>query len=180
MSFSGIRKTHAGSEPRLSPSNLTQSSIVYPELTLALATRSTDAVISELQRGHASSHNLPVREDNEGKIKKHQILEIGALEELEDTECEEDSEPAASKPQKLTERKRIQRAKFDSYIEGYLKIQASNSAIVLDDDRTTEWLVRQAESEHIIASPRDYQVELFEKAKEKNLIAVLDTGESTA
>lgn len=28
----------------------------------------------------------------------------------------------------------------------------------------------------IIHDPREYQLELFEKAKEKNIIAVLDTG----
>lgn len=28
----------------------------------------------------------------------------------------------------------------------------------------------------IISSPREYQTELFERAKEKNIIAVLDTG----
>lgn len=29
---------------------------------------------------------------------------------------------------------------------------------------------------NIISSPREYQTELFERAKEKNIIAVLDTG----
>ncbi|KAI0840705.1 hypothetical protein F5Y06DRAFT_285553 [Hypoxylon sp. FL0890] len=37
-------------------------------------------------------------------------------------------------------------------------------------------LVREAESEKIISSPREYQTELFERAKQKNIIAVLDTG----
>jgi endoribonuclease Dicer len=32
------------------------------------------------------------------------------------------------------------------------------------------------ESNVIITDPRDYQVELFEKAKTQNVIAVLDTG----
>lgn len=34
------------------------------------------------------------------------------------------------------------------------------------------------EGRRIITSPRDYQIELFEKAKEQNTIAVLDTGTS--
>ena len=33
------------------------------------------------------------------------------------------------------------------------------------------------ESQVIISDPREYQVELFERAKEHNIIAVLDTGE---
>ncbi|KAI0152527.1 hypothetical protein F4776DRAFT_652761 [Hypoxylon sp. NC0597] len=37
-------------------------------------------------------------------------------------------------------------------------------------------LVREAESERIISSPREYQTELFERAKQRNIIAVLDTG----
>lgn len=32
------------------------------------------------------------------------------------------------------------------------------------------------ESEVIITDPREYQIELFEKAKNQNIIAVLDTG----
>ena len=32
------------------------------------------------------------------------------------------------------------------------------------------------ESNVIISDPREYQVELFEKAKQQNIIAVLDTG----
>ena len=36
-------------------------------------------------------------------------------------------------------------------------------------------LIKQEVSAHI-TSPRDYQTELYQKAKEKNIIAVLDTG----
>ncbi len=32
------------------------------------------------------------------------------------------------------------------------------------------------ESNVIITDPREYQIELFEKAKNQNIIAVLDTG----
>ncbi len=37
-------------------------------------------------------------------------------------------------------------------------------------------LVRASGGTKIIQSPRDYQVELFERAKQRNIIAVLDTG----
>ncbi|KAI2620043.1 hypothetical protein GGR54DRAFT_602243 [Hypoxylon sp. NC1633] len=47
---------------------------------------------------------------------------------------------------------------------------------IKDEDKSMYLLVREAESEKIIASPREYQTELFERAKEKNIIAVLDTG----
>jgi len=38
-------------------------------------------------------------------------------------------------------------------------------------------LMAKQESTIIITDPREYQLELFEKAKKQNIIAVLDTGE---
>lgn len=37
-------------------------------------------------------------------------------------------------------------------------------------------LIAKQDSSVIITDPREYQLELFEKAKEQNIIAVLDTG----
>ena len=37
-------------------------------------------------------------------------------------------------------------------------------------------LIAKQDSSIIITDPREYQVELFEKAKKQNIIAVLDTG----
>lgn len=37
-------------------------------------------------------------------------------------------------------------------------------------------LMSKQESNVIITDPRDYQMELFERAKKQNIIAVLDTG----
>lgn len=47
---------------------------------------------------------------------------------------------------------------------------------IRDQDKSMHVLAQEAESEKIISSPREYQTELFERAKEKNIIAVLDTG----
>ena len=38
-------------------------------------------------------------------------------------------------------------------------------------------LMAKSESNVIITDPREYQLELFEKAKKQNIIAVLDTGQ---
>ena len=40
-------------------------------------------------------------------------------------------------------------------------------------------LMAKQESNVIITDPREYQMELFEKAKKQNIIAVLDTGKSS-
>ena len=50
-----------------------------------------------------------------------------------------------------------------------LELQDENAASLKD------MMIRQG-SERIIASPRDYQIELFQRAKQQNTIAVLDTG----
>lgn len=38
-------------------------------------------------------------------------------------------------------------------------------------------LMAKQESNIIITNPREYQLELFEKAKKQNIVAVLDTGQ---
>jgi len=48
---------------------------------------------------------------------------------------------------------------------------------VVDDALlSTRSLISKQESTVIITDPREYQVELFERAKKQNIIAVLDTG----
>ena len=39
-------------------------------------------------------------------------------------------------------------------------------------------LMAKQESNVIIGDPREYQIELFERAKKQDIIAVLDTGEA--
>lgn len=44
------------------------------------------------------------------------------------------------------------------------------------DTLSVRGLIAKQDSSVIITDPREYQVELFEKAKKQNTIAVLDTG----
>ncbi len=45
-----------------------------------------------------------------------------------------------------------------------------------DDALSTRNLYSKQESNVIISDPREYQTELYERAKQQNVIAVLDTG----
>ena len=45
-----------------------------------------------------------------------------------------------------------------------------------DEELSIRDLISKQESTVIITDPREYQVELFERAKKQNIIAVLDTG----
>lgn len=86
----------------------------------------------------------------------------------------------APRPRKISERKRADNAAFDLWIErNHLELSKGRSRLIVDDDKSVSALVRDFENKRIIASPRDYQLELFERAKTQNTIAVLDTGESS-
>ena len=45
-----------------------------------------------------------------------------------------------------------------------------------NDTLSVRSLIAKQDSSVIITNPREYQTELFEKAKKQNVIAVLDTG----
>jgi hypothetical protein len=84
---------------------------------------------------------------------------------------------APHKRRKITEKKRADAAAFAVELEKDFKRFTDHDNTPLgDQEKSLTWLVRDFESEKIIASPRDYQIELFEKAKLQNTIAVLDTG----
>ena len=100
--------------------------------------------------------------------------------EIDEDEDDDDLQPV-TKPPKITERKRKQNAIADRFMQHQnQKIIKEGNKIRPEDEamQSARWLVNQSEKRQIISSPREYQVELFEKAKEKNIIAVLDTGPS--
>lgn len=97
---------------------------------------------------------------------------------LEESSSEDDEAPSTEAVQPQTKRKVLNNLQFSRFIRDHQeKIYSSIPSNTLrDDEKSMYWLVREAESEKIISSPREYQTELFERAKQKNIIAVLDTG----
>ena len=120
------------------------------------------------------------------------------------SESDSESQPGEdAKPRKMSERRRIQNAKFTSWlVEAVLlafatyllkscrlsrraehvtkeEVKATIQATDIDDEALSiRNLMSKQESNVIITDPREYQTELFEKAKKQNIIAVLDTGMS--
>ncbi|XXG98379.1 accessory factor associated with RNA polymerase II [Hypoxylon texense] len=105
--------------------------------------------------------------------------ELGRSNNDNDSDSEDGnaSVAGAAQPQKVT-RKVLDNLQFSQFLRDHQeKIYTSlSSQAIKDQDKSMNLLVQEAESEKIISSPREYQTELFERAKEKNIIAVLDTG----
>ncbi|KAF4997885.1 hypothetical protein FGRMN_3524 [Fusarium graminum] len=81
------------------------------------------------------------------------------------------------KPRKTTEKKLRDNAVLKEWIEKSQREAAMNVATSSEPDRQSlAQLIHISESRRIIATPREYQLELFERAKEKNIIVVLPTG----
>lgn len=83
------------------------------------------------------------------------------------------------KPRKISQKKKIEQASFGLWLEANRdKLSKKPENRITDNDQSVGYLVKSWEGQKIINNPRDYQMELFQRAKEKNTIAVLDTGKS--
>ena len=84
------------------------------------------------------------------------------------------------KPKKISAKKQAANAAFDSWVEEHQEALARDQReAAIEAARFAGVDVLPAigfDSQRIITSPREYQVELFERAKQQNTIAVLDTG----
>ncbi|OLN97312.1 Dicer-like protein 1 [Colletotrichum chlorophyti] len=84
----------------------------------------------------------------------------------------------SERPRKISEKKRSDYAKFQSWLQskGADALMPANKSSAEISHASITYLVKEKENQRIIQSPREYQMELFERAKQKNIIAVLETG----
>jgi endoribonuclease Dicer len=143
------------------------SPIQPPSTTLIM--RTTDVVIADLVRYTGSQESIELSLDGESDLSAPVSDEEDVLEDLQ----------SFPKQRQITERKRHHNAIADTLVQK-INQQLVNEGLKLrpedEAQQSARWLVNQTENRQIISSPREYQLELFEKAKEKNVIAVLDTG----
>lgn len=99
-------------------------------------------------------------------------------------DTDNDDVPQAGTASNLTEKRRAQKAIFETWItsaagQDAIKTKAidGRSKDEADEPQSVESLLKQQQrGDRIVKNPREYQVELFERAKRENTIAVLDTG----
>ncbi|TGO53403.1 hypothetical protein BCON_0124g00210 [Botryotinia convoluta] len=182
---------------QLDPSSLEKhsagvSSINQVPTAFALATRTTDDVFAELRRplhpqasqnqvDKKPSSSLDNFKSNDGILDNNQgsnQKDLPVVEEDGEDEEEEDMNQAIPDIKRISARKQKNAAIFDVFLKEATKQPKTEKISHANDEaiQSTRWLIDQAEKQHIIESPRDYQLELFEKAKKQNIIAVLDTG----
>lgn len=93
---------------------------------------------------------------------------------------DDEVEAKPSKQQKSSKERQRDRDIFATWMrnneEDLITERKAKRAHADPDVLSLKQLMVQQESTRIIGSPRDYQMELFERAKKKNTIAVLDTG----
>ncbi|KAK7188191.1 hypothetical protein DPSP01_001735 [Paraphaeosphaeria sporulosa] len=97
-----------------------------------------------------------------------------------DSDIDKDGAPCHG-PVTLKEKRAAQNAVFRAFAlekEAQITEKEVKEALheIEDDKLSIKQLLKKQETSSIIASPRDYQTELFQRAKDDNIIAVLGTG----
>ena len=92
-------------------------------------------------------------------------------EGMSDLEDLSDDESINEQPEAL--KRKAMRLAAQQSLDDYKREQLKQAA---DNDSGTKAVPGEGRAQKVIDSPREYQVELFERAKEKNTIAVLSTG----
>lgn len=115
-------------------------------------------------------------------VKQEKMIANGTDVEAERSDEEPDEEPDIHQgPLNTAEKRKAQRNLFKSW--ALSKAENITSEQIRkelgeknDEELSIRNLLQKQEGPNKIKNPRDYQLELFERAKKENTIAVLDTG----
>ncbi|KAM0421502.1 hypothetical protein ACHAPT_010676 [Fusarium lateritium] len=157
----------AGALPiRLPPSDATLSGVSHDADTL---------------KGHQTGENETQEHPDAPVAEPAPSLEDDAGPEYIDTDGEDDVYRLVinpERPRKITEKKRLDSAALKDWVNKNQRevTRASVAAFNDPNKQSVAHLIRTSENRKIIATPREYQIELFERAKQKNTIVVLPTG----
>ena len=190
-----VTNTFPSMAPSVGSSTADNASPRPKDSPTALRTRTTEDVIADLKRPIGFSLRLQASTEGSSSLSladKHSSSvhnstrykgqsEDPVHEFDEEDDDDEDEIGPLTKTKKFSERRRRMNAIADQYIQTSLEttIKKDIEKGYADDElQSTRWIVNKSENREIISSPREYQTELFERAKEKNIIAVLDTGMS--
>lgn len=83
-----------------------------------------------------------------------------------------------SKARKITQKKKLEQANFSKWLTTNREnLTKKTTKAPLQQNESLRYMVKSWEGgDKIVGKARDYQMELFERAKNENTIAVLDTG----
>ncbi|KAL1640518.1 Dicer-like protein 1 [Diplodia intermedia] len=123
---------------------------------------------------HDSGQALPEAAALQDTDKSHH-----PAKDYEDSDSD-DGLPSSGIARNVSEKKRHQHAIFNSWVtrkaENVTEREVKETLKAADDDSLSIRNLLAKQDSNVIADPREYQLELFERAKEENVIAVLDTG----
>ncbi|KAF2682135.1 hypothetical protein K458DRAFT_342502 [Lentithecium fluviatile CBS 122367] len=119
------------------------------------------------------------QDENENEYQSDDSVDNGV--EITAYEDEQPGEEQVHTAKNVSEKKRVENAIFAAYASRRTKEITENEVkeairITKDDQLSIRDILAKEENSRKITNPRDYQTELFQRAKDGNIIAVLDTG----
>lgn len=104
-----------------------------------------------------------------------------ATEAVDETDSDDDNTyrliENQPKSRKVGHKKRLDAAAFQAWVDQNQR-EISKPTPGTDEPRRPSTLGMFSDEKNIIESPREYQTDLFQRAKTKSIIVVLDTGKS--
>ncbi|KAL9126422.1 MAG: hypothetical protein Q9217_004514 [Psora testacea] len=143
-----------------------------------LAARNGDGGVAEMLTANSSKYATPLNDNSR--------VPSPDVEPTEPSDSDSESENDIGRGlSEISNQRRCQNLKFANWLsERTAKVTEEEVEAVAknanDEELSIRTLMSKQESQVIIDDPRDYQLELFEKAKQQNIIAVLDTGTTAA